>query len=169
MTNTFHRNDATFSPIAGSDLSGTIGSSNLPAAIAFSAHKNGSDQTGIADSTFTKLTWSTEVYDSGNFFASDAWTPPAGKVSLTSAGLLSGTWSAGAQMAISIFKNGSTFKQANWYAPAANVGAVFIATEDVAGGSDVYDVRIFMDVSGGTGTVSGTANNTFFVGHWIGP
>ncbi|MBR0855674.1 hypothetical protein [Bradyrhizobium liaoningense] len=135
----------------------------------FSVHKNGTDQTGIAASTFTGLTFGTEVYDVGNCFASNAWTPTAGKVSMLAALLASGTWSAGALIAVAIYKNGSPLKQANWYAAAANVGAAFIAVEDIANGTDVYDVRVYVVTSSGTASVSGTASNTYFQGHWICP
>lgn len=43
--------------------------------------------------------------------ASDGWAPPAGPVTMTAAVLASGAWSAGALIALSIFKNGENIKQ----------------------------------------------------------
>lgn len=141
----------------------------FPAVPCFSAHKNGVDQTGVADSTFTLVTWGTEVYDVGNYFASNTWTPPAGKVSLKAAFLASGLWSAGAQVAISLYKNGGALKQANWYAGAPNLGAALIVCDDIANGTDAYTIQAYLDVSSSTGTLNGAANNSYFCGHWFSP
>lgn len=137
---------------------------------AFSAHKNGSDQTGIADITFTTVTWSTELYDIGGYFASDGWTPPAGKVHLQANLLVSATVTTGNQISCAIFKNGSGYKQVNLMGSSIiGGGGVFIAVEDVANGTDVYTVKVYIDVNSGTATVSGNTQNTFFTGFWIGP
>lgn len=136
----------------------------------FSAHKNGTDQTGIADVTFTLVTWSNELFDKGGFFASDGWTPPKGKVHMQAELLVSGTFTIGNQLAINIYKNGAGFKQHNTMASSViSGGGVFIAIEDDANGSDVYTVRVYADVNSGTATVAGNTNNTFFTGFWIGP
>lgn len=132
---------------------------------AFSAHKNGVDQTGVADVTFTQVTFGTEVYDRGGNFAANGWTPPAGPVTMSAAALLSGTWAAGSQIALAIFKNGAAYKQANWYSAAANIGGAFVAADDVANGTDVYTLQIFVDVTSGTATISGSSANTYFCGH----
>ncbi|WP_315759294.1 MULTISPECIES: hypothetical protein [unclassified Bradyrhizobium] len=136
----------------------------------FSAHKNGTDQTGIADSTFTQVTFPTEVYDVGNYFAANAWTPPAGKVHLDAAVFISATVTTGAQIAITLYKNGAGFKQGNW--PLSSLlggGAGFIGCDDIANGADVYTVQVYVDTSSGTATISGNSVLTFFSGHWICP
>lgn len=38
----------------------------------FSVHRNGSAQTAVASSTFTKVRFTTEIYDTGSYFAHDA-------------------------------------------------------------------------------------------------
>lgn len=54
----------------------------------FRAHKNGALQT-VAVGTVTQLTFGTELYDVGNYFVTDAWTPPAGLVDINaSAGFI---------------------------------------------------------------------------------
>jgi hypothetical protein len=137
----------------------------LPAC--FSVHKDGTDQTGVADSTFTLVTWPAEVYDVGGHFASNAWTPPAGKVSLKAACYTYGTTTVGNSLAVSIYKNGSSFKEAVGGANALGGAAPAIACEDIANGTDSYSVYTFIDLDSGTGTVHGAAPNTFFMGHWI--
>jgi hypothetical protein len=134
----------------------------------FSAHKNGIAQTGVADTTFTTITFGTEVYDIGGLFASNGWTPMAGKVHMDAAFFLTGTISAGAQVAIAICKNGATVKQAS-FAAGSFGAAASIGCDDVANGTDVYTVRAFVDLTSGTGTIDGGSNNTFFCGHWISP
>lgn len=57
-------------------LSQAQGGTGLAELVKVSVHKNGTDQTGIATGVYTKLTWSTEEYDTGNDFASDEFTAP---------------------------------------------------------------------------------------------
>jgi hypothetical protein len=141
---------------------------SLAAVPSFSVHKNAVDQTGVADVTFTEITWPTEVYDIGGFFASNGWTPPAGKVNMSAAFLISGTFAASSLVAIAIYKDGASLGQANVYS-GTNVGSPFISRDDVANGSNVYTVRAYVDLTSGTGTISGAAVSTFFTGHWICP
>lgn len=135
---------------------------------AFSVTKGGTDQTGIASATFTALTWPTVVYNINSNFASNAWTPPAGKVSLFAAFNATGTITTGAQTAVAIFKNGVGFRQ-NLNASATNDASVSVYMEDVASGSDVYTAQAFITTSAGTATVQGATNVTYFGGHWISP
>lgn len=153
---------------AAADISGLLAFANMGAKPAFSVTKGGTDQTGIASATFTALTWPTVVYNINGNFASNAWTPPSGKVSLFAAYNATGTITAGAQCAISIFKNGSALRQ-NLNSCATNDGAAHVYVEDAASGSDVYTVQAFITTSAGTATVQGAANVTYFGGHWIGP
>ncbi len=139
---------------------------SLNAPSAFSVHKNGSDQTGIADVTSTLLTWSTEIYDIGSHFASNLWTPPAGKIFLCGALLATGTLSSPAVGTLIFQKNGSDFKSVTTI-QAASAMACAGSIEDVASGSDTYGMAINMDLTASTGTVSGGASSTYFMGHWI--
>lgn len=132
----------------------------------FKAHKNGTDQTGVADNTLVQVTFGTEVYDIGNFFASNAWTPPAGKVSLTASVIMSGTISIGALGIIVLQKDGSDLQQANFAMPSGG-GTVHATVEDVCTGSNAYTVKASMDVSSGTVTFLGLVRCTYFCGHWF--
>ncbi len=147
------------------DHAGNVVDLTLATAIqaAFSAHKNGTDQTGVADATFTAITFGTEVYDIGGFFASNTWTPPAGIVSLTASAAFSGTIAAGALVAVAIYKNGSIFKQSLSVA-VATLGGSTVTCQDSANGTDAYTVQGFVDVTSGTGTISGSTSLTYFMG-----
>ncbi len=142
-----------------------IGVLQVPAC--FSVHKNGTDQTGIADATHTLVTWSNEIYDVGSHFASNTWTPPAGKVSLKAAVYTLGTTTIGNGQVTGIYKNGSPFKYSVVGASAFGGGSCMIAVEDIANGSDAYTVSAYLDVNSGTATVVGDQTETFFMGHWI--
>ena len=155
--------------ITGTDTGRTITPSNLKAVLAqahFSAHKNASDQTGITDATYTKVTFGTELYDVGGYFASSTWTPPAGLVHLTAKMVATGTILASTMSWIAIYKNGvKVFENG---APAiTNRCDVIVVASDRANGTDTYEVYCWIDVSAGTGTVNGVATNTYFMGEWL--
>lgn len=135
---------------------------------AFRAHKNGSDQTGIADNTATTLTLGTEAYDIGGYFASNGWTPPAGKISMSARVHLTGTAAAGSQGIITILEAGVAVAQANFYGGANQVG-MGINFETTTDGTKTYTVQVQFDVSSGTVTALGGATLTYFCGHWISP
>lgn len=133
----------------------------------FSVHKNSVDQTGIATSTWTQITFSTEVYDVGNNFASSAWTPPAGKIHLDAAFGASGTLAAGTTVYFAIYKNGVSFKQSTGAANTVNQCGAVISVDDVANGTDVYTVWCYVTTTSGTVTIFGAPVSTYFMGHMI--
>jgi hypothetical protein len=58
-------------PVSGGDgklAEGWITTASLPATGAFSAHKNGSNQTGIVTETTTKVTFGTELFDVASWY-----------------------------------------------------------------------------------------------------
>jgi hypothetical protein len=138
---------------------------NVPS---FSVHKNGTDQTGVGSAAFTQVTFGTELYDIGSYFASNAWAPPAGKVHLCAGVAFSGTISAGANCQIAIFKNGAAHLQIPCN-PFTNAGGASVGIDDVANGSDVYTVFAYVTTSSGTATILGNTAQTRFSGHWISP
>ncbi len=143
-----------------------LGGGGTPAS--FSAHKNGTDQTGIADLTFTQITFGTEVYDVGGYFSSSAWTPPAGKVSLNVTCFMTGTVTVGSICLVAIYKNGVIFKQGIIGAGSdISGGSAATVTDDIANGSDVYTAYVFVNVDSGTATVLGLSRQTWFSGHWF--
>ncbi len=133
----------------------------------FSAHKNGTDQTGIPSATNTKITFGTKIYDPDSTFdnvTNNRWTPPAGKVLLTAQLWVFGTFAAGASINLSIFKNGSQFKGGFNYSAAANDGVAAASLMDVANGTDYYEVFLSLAVTSGTVSVHGSTTWTWFMG-----
>lgn len=141
----------------------------IPVRSAFSANKGGTNQTGIADVTTTAVTWPTEAYDIGSNFASNVWTPPAGKVLLVAALYVTGTISITAVNCVVILtKNGSSIAQSRGYSnTTSESGSQCLAMAD-ANGTDTFGVSVYIDVTASTGTVDGTATLSYFQGTWLG-
>lgn len=74
---------------------------------AFHVDKDGTNQTGISTSTWTKVTWSKEVFDTNSDFASNKFLPTiAGKYLLTAVCKMFSADDTD-QLLIGIFKNGT--------------------------------------------------------------
>lgn len=139
----------------------------MPVGPAFSVNKNATNQTGIANNTVTKLTWSTELFDTASAFASDKFTPQiAGKYHFNASVL----WVSAVdqtQMAVYIYKNGSPVQQNLIRASGTGTQAVAVASiQDANGSTDYFEVYV-IQVSGGSLDVSGSTVLTFFTGHLV--
>lgn len=131
----------------------------------FSAHKNGTDQTGIASATFTKLTLTTEAYDTGGYYdaANSKLTPPAGLVSLAVRAVFSGGVVGGSKYYVMIYKNGTRFKDGILESPTgADVGPV-VSISDQCNGTDYYEAYVFGEGAGNK-TVGGGTTQSYFTG-----
>jgi len=140
---------------------------NLAGRACFSAHKNNTDQTGIAANTFTKLTFGTETFDVGGYFdtTNARWTPPAGKVRLSGGFYVaSGGGSSGLVLAC-LYKNGALFKQFIFGA-TSDAQAGFFTALDAPNGTDYYEFFCYAP-SASTYSVSGHPANTHFSGEQI--
>jgi hypothetical protein len=166
-----------FSPVAGTTYAWngyswlllTAGSSPLPAnpAIGFSAHKNGVDQTGLVSGSFTKITFTTEVYDNGGYYdaANSRWTPPAGIVHIEFQSLISGV-TAASGLEAGIFKNGAINKRGVNVAVSTSDGCK-VSLDDIANGADYYEAVVLYTGSGGA--ANGYFGYTYFSGHVVSP
>lgn len=136
------------------------------AAAVFSVHNNGVAQS-IPNATFTKLTFSTEVFDVGGKFATSTWTPPAGRpVMLTGAVTLPTTDTT--LTVVAVYKNGAIFKNGSQLVNGAASNAVAVVTcIDIPNGTDTYELWCFQNTGGAQNTI-GTASLTYFQGTTIG-
>lgn len=135
---------------------------------AISVHRNGIDQTGIATSTFTKIQFTTEEFDTNSNFDNATnyrFTPTvAGKYLVTLAATVKNLGS-GKFMALSIEKNGSRFKDVLTAANGAisDAGTSITALIDFNGSSDYIEGFVFhnhgssRDVYGDTNLIFMTA------------
>lgn len=131
---------------------------------AFSVGKNNVNQTGIVTSTYTKVTWATEDFDTNNNFATDRFTPTvAGKYLLT-AGIVFIAPVTGATMQISIFKNGSQFRTNTASFSGTNAQGINIsAVVDANGTTDYFEIYCYQ-ATGANKDIDGNAVNAYFAG-----
>lgn len=129
------------------------------------------NQTGIADSTYTKIQFDTEAWDVGACYDNATnyrWTPPAGKVALTVAAHTTGTISAGSLCCAQIYKNGAIFAQATPnHAVIANDNRSSVTATDNANGTDYYEAYVYIDVSASTGMIGNSSFLSYFTGWQI--
>jgi hypothetical protein len=137
---------------------------------AFSANKNGTNQT-ISANSITQVTFGTESFDVGSHYdtSTSKWTPPAGVVLLSALIYFDGTDSAsgGDNYHVYLYKNGSAFLNSYVIESLAdNVNSLVSSTWiDIAGGSDTYEIRVRMGRGGaGNQVVGGDAQSTVFMG-----
>lgn len=133
---------------------------------AFRAHRAGTDLTGIAPSTFTKIPFPTEVIDEGGKYdaSTSRWTPPAGLLMIGGQAYLSGGLVDQQQINLAIYKNGSALANLDIKATyLTNPQAVCGQIVDVCDGDDYYELYIWANGAGNK-TVNGNAFNTYFYG-----
>lgn len=133
----------------------------------FSAHKNGTSQTGVAVSTDTKVTFGTEDWDTHGFFdaTNSRFLPTiAGKYRISANVYFTSTNAQdGNAHGAAIYKNGSAHK----YGPQQISGAVtntsvgVSAIVDFNGSTDYVEIYAFAGGSGNR-TIDGTATLTYF-------
>ena len=131
---------------------------------AFSAYKS-ADQTGITTSTFTKVTYDTEEFDTDSDFASSTFTPSkAGKYQCSVTAL---TYD-GANVTLAWYKNGSIQKRSG-YAPSPAGLEWYMGDSlliDMNGTTDTLEVYVFMS-GGSTRRVYGGQTISRFAATWI--
>lgn len=125
----------------------------------FLAHKNGSSQ-AVAATTETQVTFGTEASDTGSFFASNAWTPPSGKVVVGCNVYIENVGSG--SIAVRIKRDTTTIAECIRAVPTASE-PMTLSLVDTANGSNVYRVYVQTD-SDTSYSVEGTSYRTFFWG-----
>jgi hypothetical protein len=150
----------------GLGLASTTLSLNGPA---FLVNKNGTDQTGVTDAVATKVTWSTEVFDTNNNFASDKFTPSvAGYYMIHAQVYITGTNPAAP--VVTLYKNGAEYcfgiENA---ADNGNSTCTVDALVSMNGTTDYLEVYGFANVGSGTVTFDGDTKYTMFSGYFVRP
>lgn len=135
---------------------------------AFSVYKT-SDQTGIANDTYTLVTWNAEEFDTDNSFASNRFTPKVAGNYLLNVHLL---WSTGVDQSpylINIYKNGSIYKTTrnSFSGSTSTVGSApgNQITEIVKanGTTDYFEIYVWHN-AGSSQSIYGGSINTVFSG-----
>lgn len=151
---------------ASADAAAASAAAAAVAKVAFVATKNGTDQTGVVTVTWTKVTFSTEVFDAGGHFdtATGRWTPPAGRyrvagqAEFTAAGMVDQ-----APFAVAIYKNGVSHRQNTRHASGTAALSNDVGAIVEANGTDYFEFWVY---GGGAGnkTLGGDAARTWFEG-----
>lgn len=135
--------------------------------ISFFAH-NGSVAQSVTSATDTKVTFGTETWDVGSYFASSAWSPPAGKYRVSCAVTLDGTNAVdNEQITLQIWVGGalwrsSPFKRAG---PTGAAGGGLCTLVDLDGSQAV---EVYVNKGGaGNGQVAASGTQNWFCGESI--
>jgi hypothetical protein len=136
-------------------------SGNMPT---FSAYKSGSDQT-LSNSTFTKITFTSETFDTNNNFASSTFTPTvAGYYQITAQ--LQCFSTLGTNTLISLYKNGSEYSrgvQLNLSSGNISLFNPSITNIVYCNGSTDY-IEIYGYITATSGQIVAAGNATYFSG-----
>lgn len=126
-----------------------------------------SEQTGVTPFTFVQVTFQTEVFDNGGFFASNAWTPPAGYVRLYGGLFMEGAFNNAEPCVLAIYKSCDTLQWSGYGLDGSfNVaGPLNIVVDDISSGTAPYTMRGYYN--GSSASFSSSAS-TWFGGYWVG-
>lgn len=133
-----------------------------------SAHKNGTNQTGIVSGDFTKVTFGTERYDLTGAFASSTFTPVSiGTYQIDT----QVTWTAAAdgdQLILAIYLDGVSYKATKLAASGTGEQSISLSTHiDISGTGQTIEVYV-RQTSGSDKTISGQDADTWFTAYLIG-
>jgi hypothetical protein len=143
------------SQAAGGPTSKSVTGQNIATFISsnrncFSANKNGTDQSGIANDTFTKITFGTTSFQQGTTYntATSVWTPTAGPILLSVILEIVTGFTVGGLGLATIYKNGSRFKDLSDIKPDGT-GTIGISGTilDLASGTDTYEIYVYIDTA----------------------
>ena len=135
--------------------------------VAFAAHKNGTNQTGVLTGTWTLLTWSTERFDTNSNFASDRFTPTVAAPYLLSAAARVDVTTT-AFVVVAIWKNGAELARGSVSnTTSSDAQAPAVVVDQANGSTDYYEAYVYQ-ASGSTQVVNGTAELTYFSGAKVG-
>lgn len=147
---------------------------NLGAPVGFSAYRN-TNQSGFADSTYTKANFDTEVYDYGSNFDTSTYrftAPYAGIYHFDAAGYNTGT--PANNSAIALYVNGSMRKQCGNGSSGGDFEAnrnMQISADIALNASQYVEVYFMWNTSGspgGSNSLAGGSTENFFMGRLVG-
>lgn len=154
-------------PTGATGSSGAVGATGAtgaaPTSYGFRATLS-ANQTGVASNTSTVVQFNTLAYNTGSYFNASTytWTPPAGPVTLSGSAYVTGAFNAG-ELGLTILKNGVAIAGSLLFNNNTSASACACTVEDVANGTDTYQVAVFPVLTSGTATVNQIAY-TYFSG-----
>lgn len=142
--------------------------------VAFHVHRNGTDQTGIATGTNTKVQWTNEDFDIGGlggYFDSSSnyrFTPPSGYYFLHAQVRWTLATAAGENRVLRLYKNGAEIKQTVISGADTSSSSCVLSAVVYANGTDYFEIYVSQN-SGSNKDLFGATSPTFFCGHWVAP
>ena len=158
--------------IVNSGTATGFGGANTPA---FIAKYSGDDSSGFANATLTKLSFDSEVYDSGSTYdptTNYRWTPGVvGKYFLYARIIFQAGSTSPSQARIAIYKNGSLIQYVRW-TTATTMGdwSVQIShMDDSTSASDYYEAYAYQNnaTASTSFTIGDSGNANIFYGYRI--
>lgn len=133
--------------------------------VEISVNKNGTDQTALSATTWTKLTWSTEEYDAAGTFTTNKWTPARTGRALVNARCQFNSVASAASFAIGIYVNSSLTKLADGLAGSTVSGAHGVAVTAMVDLTSTTDfIEVYADPGSDVSDVEGDTDRTWFTG-----
>jgi hypothetical protein len=142
-------------PLVQSGTTKKVASSRLGVGPAFSAYADATTQT-LADSVYTKVLFQTEEFDTNSNFASSRFTPTVPGYYQINAQILLGL-SAITSAQITVYKNGSNWKEGTRMLLAAGSNALVVSSLVYLNGSTDY-VEIYVAPNGSAQNILGGGN-----------
>lgn len=134
---------------------------------AFHVHKGGTDQSSVGSGTWTKVTWSTELFDRGGEFdlSNERFIPNEEGEYLFGATIKWTSFMDGSLSRLAIYRNGA----AAWYGPLFHSGsgtAVGASVQVLVSldAGDTIELYAYQNTSIGTRAIEGDATETYFWG-----
>ena len=147
------------------DVSTDRSNTFVGARVAASVHRNNVDQTAIATATWTKVQFTTEVFDAGGKFDSATnyrWTPGRVGMALITANVAWVTAVDATLAGIAIYKNGAVHHEEYTYmsGTGGSQGPSITALVLVDAQTDYFEIFVRQD-SGGNRDIAGSTSDTF--------
>src|SRR3990167_6955655 len=131
----------------------------------FSVHKGGTNQTAVASGTATKVTFSTEEWDSHSYFASSKFTPLVGGRYILTGAVQFTVGVAASLLELMVYKNGAEYKRVSTVFEGTGQEGASISVQVDADGIDDYFELYAKQSTGGDKIIDGTATHTWFQGY----
>ncbi|HED38727.1 MAG TPA: hypothetical protein ENI76_10875 [Ignavibacteria bacterium] len=135
----------------------------------FHVHKNGVNQVGIVPGIATKITWSTEAFDTNNNFALDKFTPSIAGKYLFHAVLI---WVSPVEdqktLMTYIYKNGVSAAEGRVFSSGVGYqGVSVVAMLDANGSTDYFETFVYQGTTANR-DIYGNFASSYFEGYRIG-
>ncbi len=148
---------------AGASAATLVSPSTLAGRPTFLATKGGSNQASITSNTNIKLTFTTEVWDTGSYYNSttSVWTPPAGKYRISANALFTSANAVDNEtLRLLVYKNGSQHRRNGQTRGSTGSDNASVNVLVEANGTDTFEIYAYKS-GAGDGTIDGGVEDTW--------